>query len=119
MISEKWVCVATAFGADSEESPYFWDIESRLELSQAYCSASEARIGTGGWVGILWKESNAWKYFKDDMNENSIGNIKIIFYIVEILSFGGVQAQKLKNLLWAPSESLSVPFPHGNQTLED
>ena len=34
------------------------------------------------------------------MNENSIGNIKIIFYIVEILSFGGVQAQKLKNLLW-------------------
>ena len=46
------------------------------------------------------------------MNENSIGNIKIIFYIVEILSFGGVKAQKLKNLLWASSERLSVPFPH-------
>ena len=48
MRSEKWSSMATAFGTDFQECPYFWDIESRLELSQAYCSASEARIGTGG-----------------------------------------------------------------------
>ena len=53
------------------------------------------------------------------MNENSIGNIKISFYIMQIFSSGGAQAQKLKNLLWAPSERLSAPFPMENQTPED